>query len=126
MKFKWLFSSIAVTLLLAVALLGLAQHNSALAAQEGAGKIEDLLLERFTADGTADFIVRFTEQADLSPAYSMDWDRAGRIRLQYPARDGCQQPGKCKSPPGWAWSNLPDLYRRERSVRGWWHTGSCE
>ena len=36
-----------------------------------------MLLDRFAADGSADFIVRFTEQADLSAAYSMDWNARG-------------------------------------------------
>jgi hypothetical protein len=41
--------------------------------------IEQLLLDQFTADGTADFVVVFAEQADLSPAYSMDWDARGEF-----------------------------------------------
>jgi hypothetical protein len=41
--------------------------------------IEQSLLDQFTADGTADFVVVFAEQADLSPAYSMDWDARGEF-----------------------------------------------
>src|SRR4030066_2524060 len=50
-----------------------------MAAQDSSSKIESLLLERFTAEGNADFIVRFTEQADLSAAYSMGWDARGEF-----------------------------------------------
>jgi len=44
-----------------------------------ADKIEQALLDKFAAEGTADFIVRFTEQADLSPAYSMGWAERGEF-----------------------------------------------
>ena len=37
------------------------------------------MLDRFSADGSADFIVRFTEQADLSAAYAMDWNSRGEF-----------------------------------------------
>ena len=40
-------------------------------------KIEGLLLDRFAAEGSSDFLVRFAEQADLSPAYSMNWTDRG-------------------------------------------------
>jgi hypothetical protein len=40
-------------------------------------KIEAALLDRLARDGTADMIVRFAEQADLSPAYSMNWNDRG-------------------------------------------------
>jgi len=46
---------------------------------EATNKIESDLLEAFTTEGTADFIVRFVEQPDLSPAYSMDWDARGEF-----------------------------------------------
>ncbi len=42
-------------------------------------KIEPLLLETFSTEGTSDMIIRFTEQADLSPAYSMDWAARGEF-----------------------------------------------
>jgi len=45
----------------------------------GADKIEKMLLDRFAAEGRADFIVRFTEQADLSPAYAMGWQERGEF-----------------------------------------------
>jgi hypothetical protein len=43
----------------------------------GADKIERALLDRFAAVGSADFIVRFADQADLGPAYTMDWQARG-------------------------------------------------
>jgi subtilisin family serine protease len=44
-----------------------------------ANKIEDGLLTAIEENGSADFIVRFTDQADLSPAYFLDWDARGEF-----------------------------------------------
>ncbi len=49
------------------------------AAQPDGSKIEKALLDRFAAEGSADFIVRFAAQADLAPAYQMDWQARGRF-----------------------------------------------
>ncbi len=38
-----------------------------------------MLLDKFAAEGSADFIISFNEKADLSPAYSMDWDTRGHF-----------------------------------------------
>ncbi|MGC8875364.1 MAG: hypothetical protein ACP5SI_13080, partial [Chloroflexia bacterium] len=40
-------------------------------------KIEPLLLETLSNNGSSDAIVRFAEQADLSLAYSMSWEARG-------------------------------------------------
>src|SRR4030066_232149 len=40
-------------------------------------KIENLLLDQFTTEGTADYIVKFTQQATLSTAYQMNWTDRG-------------------------------------------------
>ncbi len=45
-------------------------------AQGNADKIEPELLAQF-ASGRVDFVVRFVEQADLSPAYEMSWEERG-------------------------------------------------
>ena len=79
MKLKWFINTTAIALLIMVALLGLAKHDSVMAAQDEGSKIEGLLLDRFSADGSADFIVRFTEQADLSAADAMDWNSRGEF-----------------------------------------------
>jgi uncharacterized repeat protein (TIGR01451 family) len=79
MKLKWVITTTAIALIIFVAFLGLASHDSVMAAQDEGSKIEGLLLDRFTADGSADFIVRFAEQADLSAAYSMDWNTRGEF-----------------------------------------------
>ena len=79
MKMKWVINTTAIALLIFVAFLGLAKHDSVIAAQDEESKIEGLLLNRFTTDGNADFIVRFTEQADLSSAYSMEWNARGEF-----------------------------------------------
>ena len=42
-------------------------------------KIEDQLLDLFAVKGSSDFMIRFAEQADLSPAYSMGWDARGEF-----------------------------------------------
>jgi len=77
MRGKWIRNSIIITLLCVIALLGLASRDSAVASQQGSEKIEGMLLDQFTTEGSVDFIVRFSEQADLSSAYSMDWDTRG-------------------------------------------------
>ncbi|MGB9724538.1 MAG: carboxypeptidase regulatory-like domain-containing protein, partial [Chloroflexia bacterium] len=46
---------------------------------EGTDKIEQALLDRFATEGSADFIVRFADQADLSPAYKMNWQERGEF-----------------------------------------------
>jgi uncharacterized repeat protein (TIGR01451 family) len=79
MKLKWLINTTAIALLIMVAFLGLASHDSVVAAQDEASKIEAMLLDQFAANGSADFIVRFAEQADLSPAFDMDWDARGEF-----------------------------------------------
>jgi hypothetical protein len=79
MKLKWLISTAAITLMIVTALLGFAGHDAVVAAQDEGSKIEGLLLDKFTAEGSADFIVRFTDQADLSAAYSMDWEARGEF-----------------------------------------------
>lgn len=77
MNLKWVIKTTAFALLIVVALFGLAGHDSIVAAQDETSKIELVLLDRFTNEGKADFIVRFTAQADLSAAYAMDWNARG-------------------------------------------------
>ena len=79
MRIKWIVNSILIMLLCIIAFLGLAHRDAAVAAEEGSDKIEGLLLDEFSANGSADFIVRFTEHADLSPAYSMGWNARGEF-----------------------------------------------
>jgi subtilisin family serine protease len=50
-----------------------------LAADLSSTKVEPLLLEKFSAEGQADFIVRFIPQADLSPAFAMNWQARGEF-----------------------------------------------
>ncbi len=71
MKRKWLFNTIAVVLLIIVAFLGLAKHDSVVAAQDEGKKIEELLMDRFAVDGSTDFFVIMTEQADVSTSTQM-------------------------------------------------------
>ncbi|MGC8874248.1 MAG: S8 family serine peptidase, partial [Chloroflexia bacterium] len=66
------FLSVPVLLLLVLTSLPIAGAQN----PEGTDKIEAALLERLT-QGSSDFIVRFVEQADLSPAKSMDWNARG-------------------------------------------------
>ncbi|NJD60487.1 MAG: hypothetical protein FIA98_13925, partial [Anaerolineae bacterium] len=71
--------SFAILLLVGM-VLGFAVKDSVLAntsPDEANAKIESLLLDKFTIDGSADFIVTFTEKADLSAASTMDWDARG-------------------------------------------------
>ncbi len=71
MKRRWL--CLASLLLLA----GLAVPQAAAYRPRNVDKIDRALLERFAADGSADLVVRFAEQADLSPAFGMDWHDRG-------------------------------------------------
>ncbi len=45
----------------------------------GSELIDSVLIEVLTYDGTSDMLVRFAVQADLSPAYSMDWNERGHF-----------------------------------------------
>ncbi len=79
MKLKWIISMTVVAMLLAVGMVALAGHDSIVAAQDEGAKLESALLDKFATEGSADFIVRFTEQADLSAAYAMDWSARGEF-----------------------------------------------
>lgn len=46
---------------------------------ESGDKIERALFDQLTTAGTSDLIVRFFEQADLSPAYGMGWEERGEF-----------------------------------------------
>ncbi len=71
MKYKWIFAGAIVVVLCAMAFIGLAQHDSVMAAQDGTEKIESLLLDQLATDGKADFIILMAEQADVSSADKM-------------------------------------------------------
>ena len=77
MKLRWVINFIVITLLCVVAGVSLAHRDSAVAAEVSTDKIEGMLLDQLTTDSSADYIIRFSEQADLSRAYSMDWDSRG-------------------------------------------------
>jgi hypothetical protein len=59
-----------------------AQVPQAVEPQAAADKIESNLLSKFDVEGSSDFIVRFTTQADLGPAESMDWEARGEFVVQ--------------------------------------------
>ncbi len=79
MKLIRLIKPVTVALLLATVFLWLSAQDSVVNAQSEAGKVEPLLIDNFTTEGSADFIIRFTEQADLSAAYGMDWNSRGEF-----------------------------------------------
>ncbi len=74
MKLK---SSLNLIMGLAIVLGLLPALAMAAPASPQTAKIEDQLLDLFAVKGSSDFMVRFAEQADLSPAYSMSWDARG-------------------------------------------------
>jgi subtilisin family serine protease len=74
---KWIAESFLILLLCIISSVFLANEDRVNAAQSSDDKVDAILLEKIATDGSADFIVRFTEQADLSPAYSMDWEERG-------------------------------------------------
>jgi hypothetical protein len=84
MKHIRLIATLAIGILILVGAAGLMMRTSSgLAAvaernaSQAADKIGAELLAKFQADGQADFIVRFTEQVDLAPAFSMGWEERG-------------------------------------------------
>jgi len=76
------FFSLFITLVLAVSTFAtpaVAKPAAEPAILAASDKIEADLLDALAAEGSADFIVDFVEQADLSPAYSMGWDQRGEF-----------------------------------------------
>jgi PKD repeat protein len=76
------FFSLFITLVLAVssfATPAVAKPAAEPADLAASDKIEADLLDALAAEGSADFIVRFLKQADLSPAYAMGWDQRGEF-----------------------------------------------
>ena len=71
MKYKWIFAGAIVLVLCAMTFIGMAQHDSVIAAQDGSEKIESSLMDQLTAEGKADFIILMSEQADVSAAARM-------------------------------------------------------
>jgi subtilisin family serine protease len=72
-RLSYLFAFLA----LACLALSLGGAGGGLAAAGGSEKIEAALMARLLAEGQSDFIVRFSEQADLSAAYGMEWGERG-------------------------------------------------
>jgi len=67
----------AVICLLVLAVTGtVAQAHQIIPADK---KIEPELLQTLQIQGQADFILHFPQQADLEPAYGMDWQERGRF-----------------------------------------------
>ncbi len=80
MRIKWLILSIVIIVVCLSAIFWLATRDFAAAATDNTvtdQKVESTLVDQVTSQGSADFIVRFAEQADLSAAYAMDWDARG-------------------------------------------------
>jgi subtilisin family serine protease len=69
-----LFLGAGIIILLAAGL-----SSQGLAADPTWNKVEPLLVDEFSTEGQADFIISFTEQADLSPASSMGWKERGEF-----------------------------------------------
>jgi hypothetical protein len=79
MKVRKLLNVLAVLFVMVGLVAGLTRATASMAAADGTEKIEAMLLDRFAAEGQADFIVRFVEQADLSTASTMTWDDRGEF-----------------------------------------------
>lgn len=76
---RTVFVPIAVVIWMVLGLWAVLSDAPALAGADGNGKIESVLADQLAVDGQADFIVRFAEQADLTPAYAMDWAARGEF-----------------------------------------------
>jgi len=68
---------LGIRLLTASLLLLLVLPTSIAQSAPPGARIAPALLDRFAAEGRADFVVRFTEQADLAPALVMGWHDRG-------------------------------------------------
>lgn len=71
MRLRGLVHWIVIIMLLGGLLLDISTMTGALADENQ--KIEAALLNEFALQGETDFIVRFSDQPDLSAAYQMDW-----------------------------------------------------
>ena len=81
MKTKiYLISLIAGMLAIAMLSGGYDAPAAASSLPDGLEKVEQGLLDELAAQGRADWIVRFVEQADLSLAYQMEWQARGEFR----------------------------------------------
>ncbi len=78
MKWKRVLS-FALSLVITLSLLPILAGAAPLTQAPASDKVEGTLLDAFSAEGTADFVVIFVEQADLSPAYSMGWEERGEF-----------------------------------------------
>jgi len=79
MKTRGFYKLTGMVIILILIISGLMHDHSIVAAQQNMDKIEGGLLEQFSAQDSADFIVSFAEQADLSAAYSLDWITRGEF-----------------------------------------------
>jgi uncharacterized membrane protein/subtilisin family serine protease len=82
MKHKWLVNALAILFLVTGLFSGFVNAPVGMAASaesNTADKIDPALLNKFATDGQADFIARFTEQADLSSAQTMGWNERGEF-----------------------------------------------
>jgi PKD repeat protein len=66
-----------ICLTLLVLLLGTISSATSAQRSSATDKIEPLLLEQFASEKSVDFTVIFAAQANLSPAYNMDWSERG-------------------------------------------------
>jgi hypothetical protein len=75
MRLRWLVNSLLILTIVGGLFLGVGAVTADTV--KGDDKIEASLLNEFSIQGQADFIVRFSAQPDLSPAYSMSWSERG-------------------------------------------------
>ncbi|MBN1953798.1 MAG: S8 family serine peptidase [Anaerolineae bacterium] len=87
------------TVLLILLLALLFGSAFSLSAQEPgvAAKIDPHLMQALVTEGASDLIVRFAAQADLSPAYSMDWEARGRFVYQALQRTADQAQARARA-----------------------------
>ncbi len=78
--YKWLITSLVIVIV-AIGMVGIALAQTpdvSKSTQASNDKIEAALATKLAAS-SADYIVKFKEQADLSPAYKMGWDERGQF-----------------------------------------------
>src|SRR4030042_54591 len=97
MIIKRLLKFLGPAMLLIFTALSFSHDNMVVLAQQGIDKLDSSLVNQLTEQGRADYIVRFSAQADLSNAYSMDWDARGEFVYNILAQTAKDSQAKAKT-----------------------------
>ncbi|MEW6650763.1 MAG: S8 family serine peptidase [Chloroflexota bacterium] len=74
---RLVFRLFCLAALLSLALMGTARAQGLPPPESGGGVVQNEVLQSLQEQGSSDFIIVMSEQADLSPAHGMDWEQRG-------------------------------------------------